>query len=52
MDCKDCIGCQKQEQKDFKEVKNCIYFKSTAQELKERVNEAYANIDKYKQIKI
>lgn len=50
--CEKCIGCQRQEQNDFKEVDNCIYFKSCAQELRDRVTEAYENIEKYKQVKI
>ena len=52
MNCKTCIGCQRQEQKDFVEVDNCIYYKSVGQELKDRVEEAYKNIEKYQQIKV
>ena len=52
MDCKTCIGCQAQESKDFKEVKQCLNYKSMFQDLRERKEEVYENIEKYRQIKI
>ena len=50
--CKNCIGCQKLEQKDFKEVHNCSYFKSAYQELQDRKQQVNSNIMKYAQVKI
>ncbi len=49
--CDSCYGCARMEEKNFVELFDCIDYQSTRDALRERVNEAYRNIEKYQQVK-